>query len=87
MVLSMWCSMSHLHPIIQVHSVRGRLETRSIQAPQHLRNDGVDMDIIQPAGGPRTNHVKAQWHCMAARCLAVLMMRQDNRTRLVLGLA
>ena len=41
----------HLHPTFQIHSVRGRLEAWSIQASQHLCNDCIDVNIVQPAVG------------------------------------
>lgn len=39
----------HLHPCLQVHSVFGRLKPGSIEAPQHLSNNGIDVLGIQPA--------------------------------------
>lgn len=39
----------HLHPCFQVNSVFGRLESGLVKAPQHLRNNGIDMLGVQPA--------------------------------------
>jgi hypothetical protein len=39
----------HLRPPFQIHGICGRLEPGPVQAPQHLRNNGINMDVVQPA--------------------------------------
>jgi hypothetical protein len=41
----------HLRAMFQVHGICGRLEAGPVQAPQHLSNNCINMDVVQPAGG------------------------------------
>jgi hypothetical protein len=41
----------HLCSAVEIHSVCGCLKPWSIQAPKHLCDNCIDMNIVEPAGG------------------------------------
>lgn len=65
------CDRPHLHPGLQVHGECGRLKSRLVQALHHLRNDCIDMLVVQPA--EHIMHLVCTVYSMTADRFALLV--------------